>query len=48
VLALILAVLAGRKLDMIAYLAVLFSLLSLFRVVGREDVRWIKGLVRKK
>ena len=48
VLALILAVLAGSRLDLVAYLAVLFSLLSLFRVVGREDVRWIKGLVRKK
>ena len=30
----------------IAYLAVLGSLLYLFRVIGREDLRWVKGLVK--
>ena len=31
-----------------AYLLLLGSLLCLFRVVSREDVLWIKGLLRKK
>ena len=31
-----------------AYLLLLGSLLCLFRVTGREDILWLKGLVRKK
>lgn len=31
-----------------AYIMLLSSLLYLFRIVGREDFRWIKGLVRIK
>ena len=31
-----------------AYLALLGSLLYLFKIVSREDIRWLKGLVRKK
>lgn len=30
------------------YIALLGSLLSLFQIVGREDINWIKGLVHKK
>jgi len=31
-----------------AYILLLCSLLSLFRVISREDVSWLRGLVRKK
>jgi len=31
-----------------AYITVLGCLLFLFRVVGREDIAWLKGLIRKK
>ncbi len=32
----------------VAYILLLGSLLCLFQVISREDVRWIKGLIRKK
>ena len=32
----------------ITYILLLGSLLSLFRVISREDVSWIKGLIRRK
>lgn len=32
----------------IAYMALLGSLLTLFQIVGKEDIRWISGLVKAK
>ena len=32
----------------ISFLAILVSLLFLFRILTKEDVRWIRGLIRKK
>ena len=31
-----------------AYLMLLGSLLCLFRITGREDILWLRGLLRKK
>ena len=39
---------SGTPLRVLSYTALLGSLLCLFRVTGREDLRWIKGLLRKK
>ena len=36
---------AGKSL---AYIALLGSLLTLFQVIGKEDFRWLKGLIRTK
>ena len=35
-------------LKIVAYFLSLGALLTLFRVVGKEDVRWLRGLVKKK
>ena len=40
--------LPGTLLRIPAYLALLFSLLYLLRIVGKEDLHWIHGLVRNK
>ena len=32
----------------IAYILLLGSLLTLFRVIGHEDISWLKGLVHKR
>jgi len=32
----------------VGYLALLGSLLCLFRITGREDIAWLLGLLRKK
>ena len=34
--------------EMVAYLLSLGALLTLFRVVGKDDVRWLRGLIQKK
>ena len=31
-----------------AYLLILGSLLFLLRILGREDIAWVRGLIRKK
>lgn len=46
--ALILAVLVGMRTGMLLYLLLFAALLVLFHVVSGEDLRWIKGLIRKK
>ena len=38
----------GGALGLGAYIAAFFALLSLFRVVGKEDIAWLKGLVQRK
>ena len=40
--------LQGILLRIPAYLALLISLLYLLRIIRREDILWIKGLIRKK
>ena len=47
-LALSLGIIAGSKLNLLAYLATVLAMLTLFRVVGKEDIYWICGLVHKK
>ncbi len=32
----------------VAYLCLLGSLLCLFQIIGREDIHWIKGLIKRK
>ena len=36
------------SLQIITYPALLFSAMYLLRILGREDLRWVRGLVRKK
>ena len=37
----------GVPVQIAAYLALLGSLLTLFRVVSKEDIFWVKGLIQK-
>ena len=46
--ALILSVLVGTQIGLPLYIVSFLALLIVFRVVSGEDLRWIKGLVRKK
>ena len=46
--ALVLAVRVGMRTGMLLYLLLFAALLVLFHVVSGEDLRWIKGLIRKK
>ena len=50
-IATVLAVLLSSRLgiwSVAGYVACLWALLTLFRVVGREDLRWLRGLIQKK
>ena len=40
--------LSGAIVQAVAFLAIFISLLTLFRVLSKEDIFWIKGLVNKK
>ena len=48
VLAVVLATQLGSVWSVGVYFACLWALLTLFRVVGREDLRWLRGLIHKK
>jgi hypothetical protein len=37
----------GVPVQIAAYLSLLGSLLTLFRVVSKEDIFWVKGLIQK-
>ena len=50
-IATVLAVLLGSKLgvwSVAGYVACLWAFLTLFRVIGRDDLRWLQGLIYKK
>ena len=40
--------LSGSAIRAAAFLAIFISLLTLFRILSKEDILWIKGLVNKK
>jgi stage V sporulation protein B len=40
--------LSGSAIRAVAFLAIFISLLTLFRILSKKDILWIKGLVNKK